>query len=252
MIRFRDHGGALAITAFVWCSLSAGLGCAQVLGIDGDYVRVTDNGASKSGAGGIAQSPSSESGGAFFGSGGVAPGETGGADTGGVAGGSGGGANRDAGPVSTGGAPSIPAACQAGSYEGTLTGTHTPSAFAVIPVPPQPVSVTGTVSFKLNPDATGTRATVDGVMTGNVDLTVIGMTGITFNGTLKASVECATGEMTGTIDGSYGLSPADVKFSGTHAGTFVNGKFSGNWSETETMNAAYGGSGDWDAARTGP
>lgn len=218
------RGGRGVPGASVPCALLFAMGCAELLGIDGDYVGANANAAlSSAGAG---------------------PDATGGVSTGGDAG--------------AGGAGAALEACTAGRYEGQLVGHHRVSLLALLPVqPPQGVTLKGTVSFTLVPDSTGTSAVVDGAMTAPLDPPLVG-TFIVFRGKLKGTVGCAAGALSGTIVGSYGV-PAPpgtpdtgIPFSGNLGGSFKNDKFSGSWSETEDANQAFGGDADWDAARTGP
>lgn len=250
--------------------------CTRILGIDGKYVlderhaspaRVdagsgafeeTGGGAGSGGAGG---GNSIGAGGRpnAVGSGGVlgAPNESGGSPV--SAGAPGGTGGTEAPSAETGGSctscpPAVLTACTAGTYTGKQRGTHAPSVtFVGVPLP-----VTGTLTFTLAPNDAGTTAAIVGTIDGDVSL--LGTNAqAPFTATLEGTVDCATGNLAGTLQGSFSLTPGAapfIEFAGTHYGTFANGAFTGTWSEHETqittMPNPYVGKGTWSAAYTGP
>ena len=266
----HDYSGpSVAIAAFMALSIS---GCTRLLGIDGDYVLVSDHGPASGGsAGGDALVPPlgglGEKGGAGGSSGSGAGGiiETGGVASGAPGAGTGptGGAGGTAPTPLADGSPPIPDACIPGTYEGNVVGQHVSSLIPPPPPPlqPVPVDVKGTVTFTLTPDDGAINATVTGKINGGVDLSQFGLgngTPIPFIGAIEATVDCATGKMKGKLTGSYGTG---IGFSGTHDGVFASsmgggatsgGAYTGTWSETENASPTSKGSGTWDAARTGP
>lgn len=217
------------------------LGCARLLGIDGAYVLDSEDHGGPS-TGGAGNGGMLESGGAFGGGdGGQAGGGSGGLGSGGAAGGQ---------PAETGGACTDCGltACTPGTYSGMVSGRHQSS---VIPLP---LTISGAVAFRIEArDGAATAEVVDGAISGKVDVSG-GF--VTFDATLTGAVDCATGALTGQLDGSYSvvgpIAPPPISFSGAHTGAFTGGAFSGDWTETEAQDPRFKGSGTWNASRTGP
>jgi len=257
-------------------ALSAG-GCTRLLGIDGHYVDEIEGAGGRSNGSRDAAPPSFDSGaGGIFvqeGAGGSSPvnsaggqNESGGttavrdAGSGGTAasaGGTGvtgpGGAPDGAGGTCASCMPPL-GSCTAGTYRGTQKGSHSPSVTFV----GVPLTVTGTVVFRLLPNDAGTSAQI---LDGQIDGTVGVAGNPTFQATIGGTVDCQTGRFDASLDGKYSLTPNTpglLAFSGTYTGTFSGKSFSGTWSESEPVAGPvagtypYKGSGTWSATWSTP
>lgn len=255
--RFRV--GAVALSA-----LPLLVGCARMLGIDGEYVSGEHATSLYSGgAGAIDQDAWSFP--TALRTGGASGNASGGTSAGGFIVGNGGipvgvlmtgGATGNVPPPpASGGAcsncpPSAVMSCPFGTYSGSVSGQHSASILAGFRLP-----VSGTVTFTLQPDPSGPNAIVSGKIDGSA--TIGPNSFANFGATLSGSFNCADSSMKGSIDGTYAIAAGapPVPFSGSHEGTFANATFEGSWTEHEVSNATmnqYFGTGKWTAAAVGP
>jgi hypothetical protein len=232
-------------------------GCTSLLGIDGEYGLASGgdggraagsggrhsnggNGSGDSGAGGASIDSSG-------GSGAVAPGGTsGGGGSGGVIEpSSGGGAGAPPIDAGAGGAPPDLGPCTPGAYEGTQSGSHTPTLTFVVPF-----NVTGTVAFRLDGADGGAATIADGNVNGYLEIVSSTPFKAQFTATLSGTVDCTTGSFHGVLDGGS-TGPQSINFHGHYVGAFSGGNFSGNWDEMEPKAPPTGptgkGNGKWDA-----
>ena len=218
-------------------------GCAQLLGIDGEYVEQQRGDRDAAASGGDAAVGGALDGaldsGASGGSGGTAP------DGGGA-----GGAEPDAG--GGGGQPPVDE-CGGRRFQGSFSGSFQ-SSFTVVPI--VPLGVSAEVALTLGPSVGGSAEIVDSNLQGSFDV-ASGTTGVTppetIGGKLQGSFDCATGLVDAVlVDASYVLNPLPpVPLDGSFSGTY-NGQSSsivGTWMAHERSAPTAEGSGEWSAVQ---
>ena len=118
--------------------------------------------------------------------------------------------------------------------------------FAVVPFA-APLPIAGTMTFRLLASVGDSYSVSNGVFSGT------SLYGVTFRANFGGQFDCATRTLDGTLSGSYALGGTHA-FSGDATGTYDTAKtsFTGSWTVAEEADSAYGGSGIWNASRTGP